>query len=206
MSNFIHPTAIIGDSVVFGDNNYVGPFCHITGNTIIGNNNRFESFCSIGSSAEHVSYKPSGNESLLIGDDNIFREYVSINLGTLKKTVIGNNIKMFRSSHVGHDTVIEDNVTITSNSVVAGNCRVMNGANLGLSSVIHQDSVIGSYSILGMGCVVWKKNKIEPCKMYFGNPAKCIGMNDIGIQRNNIGEDKIKILIDEYEKITKKSE
>lgn len=201
MSNFIHPTSIIGENVKLGDNNYVGPFCCIVGNTIIGDNNHFESYCSIGSPAEHVSYISNGNESLLIGSNNVFREYVSINLGTLKKTMIGNNVKMFRNSHVGHDTIINDNVTITSNSVVAGNCYVMHGANLGLSCIIHQDSVIGAYSILGMGCVVWKKNKIEPCKMYFGNPSKCIGMNEIGIQRNNINEDKIKILMDEYSEI-----
>jgi len=53
--NIIHPTAIIGDFVILGDNNYIGPYCYITGNTVIGDNNRFEAFCTIGTSAQDRS-------------------------------------------------------------------------------------------------------------------------------------------------------
>lgn len=200
MKNFIHETSIIGDKVIIGQNNYVGPYCIITGNTIIGDNNRFECHCVVGTNAEHPKYFLNDYGELEIGNNNIFREFSSINIGTTKKTIIKNNIKMFRNSHVGHDSVIEDNVTITSNVVVAGNCIVMSGANLGLGSLIHQESIIGPYSMIGMGCVVWKQSKIEPCKMYFGNPSKCIGMNEIGIERNQISEEKLNYLKLEYDR------
>jgi UDP-N-acetylglucosamine acyltransferase len=198
MKNFIHETSIIGDNVKIGKNNHIGPFCVITGNTTIGDNNRFECNCVIGTNAEHSKFIYDNSGFLNIGDNNIFREFCSVNIGTTSKTIIKNNVKMLRNSHVGHDCTIEDDVTITSNVVVAGNCYVMLGANLGLGSLIHQESIIGHYAMIGMGCVVWKKSKIEPCKIYFGNPSKCIGMNEIGIERNKITEEKLNYFKSEY--------
>jgi UDP-N-acetylglucosamine acyltransferase len=186
MTNYIHPTAIVDPSVKLGNNNYIGPFCYITGDTTIGDNNRFEAYCSVGTPPEHRDYFDNGGSELIIGNNNTFREYCSINLGTTQPTKLGNNITMLRNSHVGHDCTLEDKVNLSCNVVLGGHCYLMEGCNFGLNSSCHQFSIIGAYSMVGMGCVIWKGNKIRPGKTYVGNPAKLIGENNIGLERNNI--------------------
>ena len=195
MSNYIHSTSIIGSNVILGNNNYIGPFCYITGDTIIGDNNRFEAYCSIGTPPEHRNYFTNDNQKLIIGNNNIFREYCSINTGTSSPTKLGNNITMLRNSHVGHDCYLEDKVNLSCNVVLGGHCYLMEGCNFGLNSSCHQFSIIGAYSMVGMGCVIWKKNKIEPGKTYVGNPAKMIGENSIGLERNNINYNQLQQLL-----------
>lgn len=198
MKNYIHPTSIIGPNVKLGNNNYIGPFCFITGDTIIGDNNRFEAHCSIGTPAEHRDHFTNDNNKLIIGNNNIFREYCSVNTGTDKPTELKNNIIMLRNSHVGHDCYLEDKVNLSCNVVLGGHCYLMEGCNFGLNSSCHQFSIIGAYSMIGMGCVIWKNNKIEPGKTYVGNPAKIIGDNSIGLERNQIDSSKLNNLINKF--------
>jgi len=206
MSNYIHPTSIIGPNVVLGNNNYIGPFCYIIGDTIIGNNNRFEAYCSIGTPPEHRDYFTSDNQKLTIGNNNTFREYCSINTGTSNSTKLGNNITMLRNSHVGHDCYLEDKVNLSCNVVLGGHCYLMEGCNFGLNSSCHQFSIIGAYSMIGMGCVIWKKNKIEPGKTYIGNPAKIIGENSMGLERNNINNNQLKQLLIKFNNLNHENE
>ena len=206
MSNYTHPTSIIGPNVVLGNNNYIGPFCYIIGDTIIGNNNRFEAYCSIGTPPEHRDYFTSDNQKLTIGNNNTFREYCSINTGTSNSTKLGNNITMLRNSHVGHDCYLEDKVNLSCNVVLGGHCYLMEGCNFGLNSSCHQFSIIGAYSMIGMGCVIWKKNKIEPGKTYIGNPAKIIGENSMGLERNNINNNQLKQLLIKFNNLNHENE
>ena len=206
MSNYIHPTSIIGPNVVLGNNNYIGPFCYIIGDTSIGNNNRFEAYCSIGTPPEHRDYFTSDNQKLTIGNNNTFREYCSINTGTSNSTKLGNNITMLRNSHVGHDCYLEDKVNLSCNVVLGGHCYLMEGCNFGLNSSCHQFSIIGAYSMIGMGCVIWKKNKIEPGKTYIGNPAKIIGENSMGLERNNINNNQLKQLLIKFNNLNHENE
>ena len=192
--NFIHHTSIIGENVTLGDNNYIGPFCYITGNTTIGNNNRFEAYCSIGTPAEHRDYLYLGDKKTIIGNSNVFREFITINAGTKNPTIVNNNIIMLRNSHIGHDSTIEDGVNLSCNVLIGGHSYVMRGANFGLGSVCHQFSKIGAYSMIGMGCVVTKKSLIEVGKIYIGSPARFLKDNIIGIQRNNISDIKLQEL------------
>lgn len=202
MNNFIHNTAIIGSDVkIIGTNNYIGPYCIIQGNTTIGSNNRFEAYCSIGSSAEHRDYFYSTDGVVIIGDNNVFREYVTVNSGTVRATTLGSNIIMLRNSHIGHDSIVEDNVNLSCNVLIGGHSYIMKGANFGLGSICHQFSKIGAYSMIGMGSIITKTREVKPGQIVVGSPATYIKMNEVGLQRNNITSEQLKIYEELYEKL-----
>ena len=193
--NFIHPTSIVSDSVSLGDNNYIGPFCFITGDTIIGDNNRFEAHCSVGTPAEHRDYFNSIEGKTFIGNNNIFREFITINAGTKDTTTLGHNIIMLRNSYVGHDCIVEDKVNLSCNVLIGGHSHLMEGCNFGLGAICHQFSIIGAYSMIGMGTIVTKSSRIEPGNIYVGSPSKLLKSNNVGLERNNIDNDKLQQLI-----------
>ena len=152
MNNFIHDTSFVGDDVTMGHDNYIGPFCYLTGRLDIGNNNRFEAYCSVGTRAEHKTYWDKDGLTEIV-DDNMFREHITINAGTEGLTSIGSNVIMLRGSHVAHDCVIEDGVTLSCDAIMLGHVRVMKYSNCGSGCQVHQYQVIGSYSMIGMGCI-----------------------------------------------------
>jgi len=177
-NNFIHPTAIVGDDVQLGEDNYIGAFCYITGNTIIGNNNRFEAFCSIGTEPEHKEYFDEPNQGVVIGNYNRIKEFVTINAGCQKPTRLHNNILALRGCYIGHDSTIYDDCTISANVLIGGHCLLGYSVNMGLGSICHQYSKIGSYSMIGMGAIITKKVQVQCFGVYVGNPAKYIKENN----------------------------
>lgn len=196
--NYIHHTAIIDPHVKLGTGNYIGPYCYVTGDTQIGNNNRLEAYCSIGTPAEHRDYFFDINGKTIIGDNNVFREFVTINAGTKDITVINNNVTMLRSSHVGHDCILEDSVNLSCNVLIGGHSYIMTGANFGLGSICHQFSVIGAYAMIGMAAVITKKSNIYPGGVYIGSPAIYLKQNMIGLQRYNIDNNQLTQLNIQY--------
>lgn len=196
--NYIHPTAIVSDTVTLGEGNYIGPFCYITGDTVIGNNNRFEAYSSIGTAAEHRDYFHKTPGKTIIGNNNIFREFTTVNAGTSHKTVLHDQIYMLKGSHVGHDSIVEKNVTLSCNVLIGGHSYIMEGVNFGLGSICHQFSLIGSYSMIGMGSVVTKSSEILPGGVYVGSPCKLIKPNIIGLERNNIDNTKLDNILNTY--------
>lgn len=205
MNNFIHPTAIIEAGACVGHNNYIGPYCVIYKNTTIGNYNRFESFCSIGSPAEHRDHFQGSNKfGVIIGNNNVFREYVTVNAGTVKNTEICDNNIMLRGSHFGHDSFMEDGVTLSCNATIGGHSYLMTGSTMALNSVCHQFSVMGSYSFVGMGGVVTKQSVIKPGEIHVGNPCRFIKLNKIGLDRNGIDGEILLEEEDRYFNLCKK--
>lgn len=198
-TNFVHPTAIIGKNVKLGNDNYIGEYCVIKGNTTIGNNNRFEAFCSIGTEPEHKSYFGKPNKGVLIGNNNVIREYVTINAGCEIPTQLQNNIIMLRGSHCGHDVIISNDCTISCNVLLGGHTFVGIGANIGLGAIVHQFSKIGSYSMIGMGAIITKKVEVKCFGMYVGNPARFINNNDYQVKKFDSLE--IEKVINDFNKI-----
>ena len=190
MKNFIHPTALIEDCVEMGDNNYIGPFCYFTGGTKIGSNNRFEAFCSVGTRPEHTDHWHKDGE-LTIGDNNIFRDYITINAGTDRLTSMGNGGIMLRGSHVAHDCEIEDGVTLSCDAIMLGHVHVMKHSNCGTGCQVHQHQVVGSYSMIGMGCVVPKKTRLEPGQTWVGNPARRLKTNMYALDKHDVDDYKL---------------
>jgi len=202
MTNTIHPTAYVDPQAKLGENNYIGAFCHVYGNVTMGNDNHFEGYVSVGSPAEkHGNFRSVVEHGVIIGNNNTIREFVTMNAGSRRPTVLGNNCYMLRGSHLSHDTIVEDDVTISCTVMIGGESYVMTGVNLGLGSLIHQFSVIGSYSMLGMGAVVTKSLELEPGGIFVGNPAKFLKRNEVGLSRKNISLETFNAEVDRWRSI-----
>lgn len=192
VTNFIHPTSTVEDGVVFGDNNHIGPYCYIRSGVKIGDDNLFAGYVSIGLQAQKRGFFDEEPKfKAVIGSSNILREFVTVHSGTRRPTVMGSRCIMLNGSHLSHDTIFEDDVTIASAVMIGGESHVMVGANLGLGAVLHQFCVVGSYSMVGMAAVCTKTLRMAPGGVYVGNPARYLKQNTIGLKRAGIDEGKI---------------
>jgi UDP-N-acetylglucosamine acyltransferase len=196
MVNRIHPTVILGDGVDLGLDNVIGPYSVVVGPCRIGDGNWIGPHVSIGGPAEYRGGPhPAGWEGELgphgveIGDGNIIREFASINGGTAGVTSVGDRCYLMSGAHVGHDSQIGDDVTITSAVQIAGHCRVWSGANLGMGTVVHQRIEIGPGAMVGMGSAVRKD--IGPFTITVGDPARVVALNDVGLRRWGCDDDAI---------------
>ncbi len=182
MSNRIHPTAIIGPQVELGKDNVIGPFCVLQGPVVVGDRNFFSSHVSIGGAAEvqgHL-FVPSWEEDsseggVRIGDDNIFKEFVTLNTGWQHETVIGSSGMFMGKMHFGHDARIGDRVTISCAAMVGGHTIVEDDATIGLGAALHQRLTIGAGSMTGMQAAVTRD--VPPFTICMGSPARPSRLN-----------------------------
>ena len=158
MANFIHPTAIIGENVILGENNYIG------------------AYCIIGDPAEHKKHFPYRGK-VVIGDNNIITGLVTIDAGTEDVTTIRDNCFIMKHAHIGHDCTILNNVTISCGAKIGGHSIICEYSNIGLNAVLHQFSVIQEGCMIGASAFF--KGETEPYTKYAGVPAKSLGQNII---------------------------
>ena len=157
MANYIHPTAIIGDNVVLGDNNYIG------------------AYCIIGDPAEHKKFWNEPKGKVIIGDNNIITGLVTIDAGTEFDTFIKNNCFIMKHAHIGHDCTIMDNVTISCGAKIGGHSVIKPNSNIGLNAVLHQFSVIQEGCMIGASAFF--KGISQEFTKYAGVPARKLGEN-----------------------------
>lgn len=192
--NDIHQTAIVDKKAHMGYDNYVGPYCVINAGVRMGNGNRFESHVSVGSMPEHKKYWRFNRDDLpgvVIGNNNTFREFTTINRGTIKDTTIGSDCIMLRGSHLSHDSVLEDSVVVSCNVLIGGESYVCRQANLGLGCILHQHSFVGRGVMLGMGTIVPRGRELLPFTVYVGIPARKLRMNQFIIEHDKLSKDDI---------------
>lgn len=199
-NNVIHPTAMIHPKAKIGRDNCFGPQVFIGEFCEIGDSNKFEGFASVGTPAEHRNFFNMPGR-LVIGSNNVIREFTTINYGTYGVTKMGHHCCMLRGSHLSHDSVLEDMVNISCNVLIGGESLVMEGANIGLGAILHQRSIIGSYCMIGMGSVITKKLDCSPGSTFVGNPAKFLKLNTVGLHRARISDAQLMQEIARYEKI-----
>lgn len=200
MANRIHPTAIIGEGVELGDDNVIGPYSVIVGPCRIGSGNWIGPYVCVGGPAEYrggphpVGWEgEQSGHGVVIGDRNTFREFVAVHQGYEdENTIIGDDNYIMSHSHVDHDCVLHDNITLTSSVQLAGHCQVWSWANLGLGTTVHQRSVIGPGAMVGMGTVVLKR--VAPFSTVVGSPARPIGINRVGLSRRGCDDATIDAL------------
>lgn len=202
MSNRVHPTAIIGPGVELGTDNVIGPYAVIVGPCRIGDGNWIGPMASIGTPAEYRGGPhPAGWDGelegggVVIGNRNIIRENVTINQGLHDPTRLGNDCYLLARSHLGHDVVVDDMVTLSDSAQIGGHTRVWSWANVGLGAVVHQRSEIGPGAMVGMGAVVLKE--VAPFRTVVGNPARVIRINRVGLSRRGCDDAQI-ALLEEY--------
>jgi UDP-N-acetylglucosamine acyltransferase len=157
---FIHPTAIIGANVIIEDDVYIGAYC------VIGMPPEWKG-------KEHI------DKGVLIGKGTRITGMVTIDSGAEHQTQIGENCYLMKHSHIGHDAILCNDVTLSCGAKIGGHTIIANKCNIGLNAVIHQKQIIAEGCMIGMGAVITKKLITTPYKKYVGNPAKCIGDNII---------------------------
>jgi UDP-N-acetylglucosamine acyltransferase len=183
--------SIVGPGVAIGAATTIGPHVVLTGRTRIGARNRVFQFASIGEIPQDRKY---GGEptTTTIGDDNVFREYVTIHAGTAQDrgdTAIGNANLFLAYTHVAHDCVVGNATVWSNNAQVAGHVRIDDWVVLGAYAGVHQFCRIGAHAMLAAGAIVL--NDVPPYVMVQGYPAKPHGTNTEGMRRRGFGPDEI---------------
>jgi len=180
----IGPYSSIGERVSIGDGTRIGPHVVIEGPATIGCNNTFFQFSSIGAIPQDLKFKMEDTE-LIIGDNNTFREFITINRGTAGgggKTVIGSNCLLMAYTHVAHDCLVGNGVIMANNATLAGHIRIEDHAIIGGISGIHQFAHIGYYAMIGGLSGVSKD--VPPFTLAVGQRATLHGLNLTGLKRH----------------------
>lgn len=191
----IGPFCVIGPHVTIGDGTRLDSHVTIVGRTTVGARNRFFPNCVIGAEPQDVSYRESETR-VEIGDDNIFREGVTVNRGAEKEdrcTRIGNRNLLMANSHVAHNCHIFNNVILVNGVLLGGHVHVHNGAIVSGNSVVHHFSTLGTLSFVSGGCRV--PHDIPPYMLSAGSDNPTIKtINLIGMRRAGISEPTIRTI------------
>lgn len=189
--NSIHPTAQIIGNVSLGSGNTIGALVVIIGPVTMGDGNWIGTGSVIGAppevrSWEHPSeaFNPSSGSGIIIGNKNVVREYAQIHQGWHDQTRIGNDGFIMNQCYVAHDCVVEDGATLASSVLLGGHVRIGAGANLGLGTSVHQRRYVGAGAMVGMGSVVTRN--VPPFAKAYGNPARVVSVNSVGMVRAGI--------------------
>ena len=215
----IHNSSIIDKKAKISNKAKVGPFCyigpnvelsdnvelisnvHIEGETYVGKGTKIFPFASIGTQPQDLKFKGEKN-SLVIGEGNSIREYVTINPGTEgggSKTIIGNNCLFMISSHIAHDCKIGNNVVIANNVPLGGHVTIEDSVIIGGNSAVQQFTRIGRLAMIGGMTGVLKD--VIPFGLSIGNRNYLQGLNLIGLRRYKYDNQKIMGLDRAYKEI-----
>jgi len=181
----VGPYTIINDEVTVGAGTKIGASCVIDGHTTVGKNCKIFTGAVIGSIPQDLKYK--GEAAYLeIGDNNVIREYCTLNIGTGEggKTIVGNNNLIMAYSHVAHDCVVGNDCIIANCGTLAGHVTIEDKAVVGGLVAIHQFTRVGKLSIIG-GCSKVVQD-IPPFSTCDGHPAKTFGLNIVGLRRASL--------------------
>lgn len=205
-SAIIDPAASIAEGVSIGPWSYIGPGveigpgCRIESHVVIkgptkmGRNNRVYQFSTLGEDTPDLKYRGEPT-TLTIGDNNIFREGVTIHRGTVQDrgdTQIGDNNLLMAYVHVGHDSLVGNNCILVNNAALAGHVVIHDWAILGGYTLVHQFCHVGQHAFTGMGSAVGKD--IPAYVMVTGSPAQARSINMEGLKRRGFSKDDIAVL------------
>ena len=191
----IGPYSVVDESVTLGDNVRVGAHCVITGQTTLGRNCKVYSGAVVGSAPQDKKYSADDNVFLNVGENNVIREFVTINLGTAEggaKTVVGSNNLIMAYSHIAHDCILGNNCVLANAATLGGHVTLEDNAVIGGLSAVHQFVRLGRLSIVG-GCSKVVQD-VSPFSICDGHPAKVRGVNSIGLKRANFEREAIREL------------
>lgn len=215
MANNIHPTAIIDNSVVMGDNNQIGPWCIIGKNvklgndnvldsnvliakhTTIGNGNHFFHCASVGTDPQDLKY--NGEVTFLnIADNNTFREFVTVNRSatTNEDSSVGSNCLLMAYVHLAHNCHLGNNVILANAVNLAGHITIDDFASVGGMVAIHQFVKIGKYCFVGGKSGI--KKDVPPFTRGEGFPYQAHGLNSVGLQRKGFTPEQIRAIKEIY--------
>ncbi len=202
----IHATAVIHPNAQIGDNCRIGPYCvigekvvlgpdcvlhsHVVidGHTMLGRGNEIFPFASIGLKTQDLKWK-GGVTRTEIGDQNTFREYVTIHSATSdgEVTTVGSHNHILAYCHVAHNVTLGNHIIMSNVATLAGHVTVEDHAVIGGLAAIHQFCRIGKMAIVG-GCSKVVQD-VPPYMLADGNPAETRTVNKVGMERNGVSEE-----------------
>lgn len=200
----VGPWSIVGPNVTIGEGTVVGSHVIIRCNTVIGSNNRFFQFASVGEDPSDKKYQ--GEETYLnIGDNNVFREGVTLHRGTAFDggvTRIGNDNLMMPYVHIAHDCLIGNDTVFANNVGITGHVQVDDWVILGGYAGVNQYLKIGAHSLVGGMTHI--TNDVPAYMIVSGNPAAVRSVNTIGLERRGYSKEAVKAIRKAYKILYKK--
>ncbi len=208
----IHPTSVLSPDVELGADVEIGPYCliqgkvkigrgtyieghatvgHRSGSVILGDNNHISPGAVIGGPPQDISYKGEATQ-LVIGHNNVFREFSTVNLATSKgdgKTEVGNNCYFMAYTHVGHDCKVGNNVIMANNTHVGGHCEIEDGVVIGGVCAFNQFTKVGKNAFVAGSSTVNKD--ILPFSRAQGNWALIRATNKVGLLRKGFSRQEV---------------
>ncbi len=197
----IGPFSVIGPNVEIGEGTEIASHVVIEGHTKIGKNNRIFQYASIGGEPQSIAYKGEPTE-VVIGDNNIFREFVTVNRGTVIDegiTSIGNDNFLMAYVHIAHDCRLGNNTIFANCASLAGHVHVGDFVIMGGFSLVHQFCRVGAHCITGIGAVCIQD--VPPYTLAAGNKAVTHGINIKGLRRREFQKTDIAELKKAYKLI-----
>jgi UDP-N-acetylglucosamine acyltransferase len=192
----LHPTVEVGAYAYVGSRVKAGEECvimhHATvdGNTTLGRRNRVHPYAYVGGLTQDLKYN-GGDPALVIGDENDFREFVTVHCGTTDEipTRIGSHNHFLSYVHIAHDCQVGSHIVMSNNATLGGHVVVDDYAIIGGFTPVHQFVHIGSYVMVAGGSVLVKD--LPPFMMAHGNHAALVGINKVGMERNGFAQEDI---------------
>ncbi|MDR2981350.1 MAG: acyl-ACP--UDP-N-acetylglucosamine O-acyltransferase [Puniceicoccales bacterium] len=211
MSSSIHPTAIIEDGAKIGENVSIGAYAYVGADVTLGNNciiqhhatvegyvimgegNEVFPYALIGGKTHDLKYK-GGRPGLKIGNNNVFREYVTVHPATNDGdfTVIGNHNNLLAYTHVAHDCILGDHIVMSGQSALAGHVPVGDYANIAWGNGVHQFCRIGEYAMIA-ACSRTIKD-VPPYMIAEGSPSEVRAVNKVGLERRGVSAEDMGII------------
>ncbi len=201
----IGPYSVIGEGVRIGAGTDIGSHVFIEGNTTIGRGNRIYPFVTLGTPPQDIGYRGEDTR-LIIGDDNIIREYSTIHRATTKEqweTRVGSGNYLMSYSHIAHDCRIGNGVILSNAATLGGHTIIDDHAVLGGLTAVHQFVRIGTYAFIGGMTGV--DRDIPPYMLAAGSRARLYGPNRKGLSRHGFTKDEIEGLKAAYRIIWRES-
>ncbi len=190
----IGPYTIVGENIEIGEGCFIGPHVFLDGWTKMGKNCQIIGQAAIGTPPQCLEYKGEKTK-VIMGENNIIREFVTINRGTKQGggiTRIGNNNFLMAYSHIAHDCQIGNGVILANVATLAGHVTVEDYAVIGGVVAIHQYVRIGAYTMIGGFSPVRKD--VIPYAIGAGDPLRISGINTIGLRRHGFSSKELSIL------------
>jgi UDP-N-acetylglucosamine acyltransferase len=177
----IGPYAVIDEHVTLGAGCVVGPHVHVTGHTTLGARNRLHTGCVIGDAPQDFKYAGAPTR-LVIGDDNLFREHVTIHRSNKleEDTVIGSGNMFMAGSHAGHNCRVGNQNVIANGALLAGHVVLMDRVFVSGNCVIHQFCRLGRLAMMQGKAGISKD--LPPFCVATGDNSIC-GLNIVGLRR-----------------------
>jgi UDP-N-acetylglucosamine acyltransferase len=195
----IGPFAVVGDEVELGDACVLHAHAAVRGPARLGKGNIVHPFCSVGGDPQDLTYQGERTE-LVVGDENVFHEFVTVNRGTAKGggvTRIGSHNLFMAYAHVAHDCAVGDHTVFTNGATLAGHVTVEDWAVIGAFSAVHQFCRVGKYSYVA-GYTVITQDVAPFSKVAAPRETKCYGVNSIGLERRGFSKERIKAIEQAY--------